>query len=296
MSLKQQAALLCTSEFSDLERIQNRNEQQQARLDQLKPIRARIISASGPGASAFLVAVPNEFFGTQMQPADFQLAVQLRLGCIQINPNQHCANCAAALDSAGHHATSCRSGTYRNVRHRDLLDEISIKASKAQLGGAKEFQLPNGQQRLDLLLRPERGGRNVGLDISVINPCAQSYITRAARASLGAAAIREREKNTKYEASCRDARISFSPVVFETYGAIGKEGMSVIGRIIKALIRRDPQAPEDAFKSQKRWFLQRLSVNLQTGNARMIAASGFAHGVPLNEAPPDVAQVGYLGV
>jgi hypothetical protein len=244
---------------------------------------ARMRSCANAASFAWLTAVPNGSYGTAMMPEQFRTAVLFRLGNILVPPNARCESLSAAgvrcdqpLDAAGVHATTCRIANHKFTRHNALAVLVGSLCREGGLTVSTEplhlLNSNNGQRPADLHIRGLDGARPRALDVSVINPACQSHVVLAARAPLEAARKRDAEKQRKYLASCRAAGIVFMPFSVESYGALSPVARVFVKRLISLRCARDPFDVDLLVSLQRRYFLQRFSVLLQTHNADAIRA------------------------
>ena len=233
---------------------------------------ARIISAGGPGASAWLVALPNSSCQTQMSPDQFQLAARYRLGCLPFGHN--CKYCNKIIDSNNVESSICKFSGYRFSRHNG---DVAVLEKLAKLAGYQSslednglFGGPDRRRRPDLTLANYNGRRALTVDLSVTCAAALSYAKKAGTVPLFAASERDKQKRRKYGAICAAANLDFLPFSIETFGAISKLAYAFVKKLVKRAVMRDSNADERAFNVQLRHFLQRLSVAHQAANADMI--------------------------
>ena len=88
------------------------------------PDRARLLSVSSPHAAAWLSTAPSPGLNLQLEPSEFQAALQWWLG-VSISGSQGatCPHCPAhSLDPLGHHALTCKHGGDVVIRHNRLQD------------------------------------------------------------------------------------------------------------------------------------------------------------------------------
>ena len=76
--------------------------------------RARLVSAAGAYAGAWLGVLPSNNDGHAARPAAYRLALCLRLGMplheLEAAPATHCSACDMFLDVYGFHPGTCKSG------------------------------------------------------------------------------------------------------------------------------------------------------------------------------------------
>ena len=88
------------------------------------PDRARLLSVSSPHAAAWLSTAPSPGLNLQLEPSEFQAAIQWWLG-VSISGSQGatCPHCPAhSLDPLGHHALTCKHGGDVVIRYNRLRD------------------------------------------------------------------------------------------------------------------------------------------------------------------------------
>ena len=93
------------------------------------PDRARLISVSSPHAAAWLSTAPSPGLNLQLEPSEFQAAIQWWLG-VDISGSQGatCPHCPAhSLDPLGHHALTCKHGGDVVIRHDRLQDVFACR-------------------------------------------------------------------------------------------------------------------------------------------------------------------------
>jgi len=104
------------------------------------------------------------------------------------------------------------------------------------------------------------------VDVSVIHPAAVTYIDHAQR-PLGAAAFREREKETKYATLIADEKAEFVPFVMESTGALGRQAKQFLEKLVISLnLTREFTAAWEI----KDYLSRGLAIALQRGNAAVM--------------------------
>ena len=179
---------------------------------------ARIKSLQSSGAASLLTTVPSEF-SLRLAPHRFRTAVQMRHGVFEL-PDDKC-KCSQALTVD--HALGCpaiKAVKFRHDRLRDTLDECLREAGILR---STEWQLPIGQARIDILAVVANVKQ--WIDVSVVNPCAPTYLNKhnTHKKKLAAANTRESSKMGLWEGRAHklneDCKVV--PAVIETYGAFG---------------------------------------------------------------------------
>ena len=91
--------------------------------------KAQLLSTSSPHASAWLTVVPSDSLGLHLQPHLFQTAIRWWLGISHTaSPEGNplvCPLCPdKALDTLGHHCTTCKCGGDVTNRHNMLRNAL----------------------------------------------------------------------------------------------------------------------------------------------------------------------------
>ena len=120
----------------------------------------------------------------------------------------------------------------------------------------------------DIMFMPPGNALCIG-DVSVVNPCADTYCGRAAREDgpRGAAETRDVQKRNAYRLHDPDA-YSFVPLSHETYGRLGQPAIDHMNRVA-TVASRCGTVKRALFVTNA---LRRLSVALCKGNALVLRA------------------------
>ena len=110
------------------------------------------------------------------------------------------------------------------------------------------------------------GGRDTGLDVTVVNPLQRELVSRAATTAGHALTYAYNRKMTQAGEACRAAGLAFIPMPMETLGGWHKQTVDQVRKIGSALARHTGQEESEAI----RHLGQRLSVLLAKGNAALI--------------------------
>lgn len=210
---------------------------------------ARFLSCQGPGAGAFLHAVPYEPALT-LNNGTFRIAISLRLGLPipQARVAQRCV-CGTHIDQWGDHLFCCRNGGQWQFRHDAIRGLFQRLLRDAHVPAQHEVMLrdlgvlpPNGvanDQRMDLVWMEE--GRTCLGDVCITHPCRPDetvqpmaqYNRLHGRPQDGGRAAREAawEKRKTYDDNVRHAGFSFTPLPFETFGRAGPEVETLLKRL-----------------------------------------------------------------
>jgi len=267
--------------------------------------RARVRSCGGPGAGAWLSAIPADA-GLSFSDEEFMIAARFRLGQHLCLGGQQCGNayattgdrhragdrCQGVLDAQGLHAATCLVGGRRKRTHdaqRDLYADLlpgggyAVQREQHVPGWDRWVQRANGRwvlERaiLDLRLEAPPAAPVTYLDTVVTHPCAATYLHGAAGEDGFAARLAEEGKHSRYPP---DPRVQgrLVPLAVETYGRLGKEGLRFLrkaaGRACTrttALAVLGGEGPPAVLGS----WLERQSVALQKNNAAAFKAAAGA--------------------
>ena len=226
--------------------------------------RARLIAASTRELGAWLEALPISSLGLRMDDTTVRIAVGLRLGTSLCHPHS-CQHCGVEVDCLGLHGLSCKSSQGRHHRHAAINHIVHRALMAAQVPSRLE---PSGISRSDgkrpdgVTMIPWRSGKMMVWDVTCPDTFAPSYESLAMFEAGAVAARAEEKKKLKY--SILDSCYSFTPIAIETSGVIGAESMTVLHEIGHRL----QQVTDDNMALP--YFLQRLSVAVQRGNAASV--------------------------
>ena len=137
--------------------------------------KVRLLSASAPHASSWLLVVPSLGLGLHLNPAEFQIAVMWWLG-INSSIQSVCPFCSnITLDPLGHHAMSCRHGgdvVIRQNRLRNIFAEFCRHAHlsvRVEVGlGLSRVQ--SNSHPADVLVDAWDRAKPTAFDVTVTSP------------------------------------------------------------------------------------------------------------------------------
>ena len=194
-----------------------------------------------------------------------------------IQPFARCPECVdhPLIGQQGEHFHVCKFGPERHEKHKQFNNTFIQFVQAAGLNVKNE---PNNCFPLSsTALRPDAqifgvfdDPKKVLLtDVSATHPCTQSNFNATFPSSevhRAAASTREQEKNTKYVAESTRHDAVFLPIVFETYGSLGKRAISFFDHIADKIAGRWKHIPPSVVKDF--WF-KKLSFEIQRGVACM---------------------------
>lgn len=248
---------------------------QQALFDKVRLISLR----GGSDSAAFLQVTPKGRKEFTMSSVRFSIACAMRLGApISIIPRglQCCSNVHNNLtwiDDTGIHLSNCITLNGFNTRkHNAIARTMCDMAVAAGLIIETEPNCLGGALRTDVRVNNDGGEgfidqKHMLWDISITNPLAMSNLEKNVFGETGglasAAAI---EKINKYQTAVDAYGFAFCPIIFETFGAMGKGTKEQVAKLASRISR----STGIAFPMVKRYWMQRLSVVLQCWNAYTI--------------------------
>lgn len=253
--------------------------------------KARILSASGPGAAGWLTAIPYAA-SLAMSNEDFRGAVLYRLGlplpaCVFASK---CV-CGGDMDQRGYHAIGCAKDGHWFVRHNGIRDTMVRLLRDAGFQVGLEVMGAFGPEakgrRPDFAVNRFVDGESLLGDVSVtsvinkqgeqINCKASKEPSRGTSDTRGLACLaREQKKNGLYSSDALKSEKVFVPLVFETFGYMGKPVLQLINKMAVHASqdpnKRNGKSEGDFIQAFRLAAVQKLSVCLQKGNVRCIVA------------------------
>jgi hypothetical protein len=127
------------------------------------------------------------------------------------------------------------------------------------------------------------------VDITVRHTLAPSHPLRASGGLAAWVEKQEQEKRDKYAATCRSLGWSFAPFVVDCYGALGREGRSLMSSLMKMLLaqregweRRGAEA--DAWQGLSIAVMREVGAQLRA--ARFLSSyEGGEDALPISHSP-----------
>jgi len=174
------------------------------------------------------------------------------------------------------------AGGDKTVNHHTIRDDIYLQARRARtmprleaVGVERLLGLAGNEIGLErpadvLLCRAQDintgigvGAGRVALDVGIICPQAACHLNAAASEALGAAEgyVRAKCARGDVERRCRDAGITFQPLIFESLGGVSVEAHRVL-KCLNTAVALNSDASEEVVATQ---FWQRISVDIFKG-------------------------------
>ena len=228
----------------------------------------RLRRCAQPHANGFLTAVPSDEEGkdTVMRPINFRTAVKYRLGIPVLSKEILCPLCMQPINIYGDHAVCCAKSGDRIGRHNSLRNLLSNFASLGQLSPILEKKgilgPTSGRRPGDVTLMNWTGNKGLAIDVAVISPLIQNRLSLVDPCTDYAVT----QKHGKYDKSFENKDFFFAAVVWETFGAINKEGEEVVRQILRFAAQQ--LGREFSSYCGRAWA--RISCNLQTSIAAEI--------------------------
>lgn len=234
--------------------------------------RARLLSCACRASAIWADTLPTKP-AYELNDWEFRSAMLHRLGVNHMPANALGAECWCGhhlqkRDSDHPHTCRKQSGSW-TLRHNLVLDEVRRSAHSSGIANSVEPVLrPLQGTSATSLERGSRGDILLALpsaltvvDVSVIHPCARTYVAAASRKEGSAAALRDQQKLDKYETADPHG-YAFVPLSIETYGRLGKPAMQLLNTLGDRAA--EGGADKSAFVTNA---LRRLSMALCRGNA-----------------------------
>ena len=212
--------------------------------------------------------------------------------------------CGADLDILGDHLICCKKGNDRFMIHFGLVHIFASILREAELAVQTEKPLISlGQmttqlsgKRADLLIT-FRNTTPYLADVSVVHstPLNQDILLKNAKKPGAAAMLREQQKHAKYLEASKQVAHNFVPLIFESYGRMGKYTKEFMKNIAKDCIKKQLSREDSQLTAQllNRWWIQ-LSCSLQKGISNLILSRSFSILQSKNVSSKNKISIGML--
>ena len=214
--------------------------------------KVRIKALSNNGATSWLNAVPNDYFGTNYSNQQYYIILSLFFGCELNIQSTKCKKCKQTMDKFGHHSLHCTFGGDIIKRHnklRDVIDKYLVTANfntkKEQRYTVKckcnteicnnncptdvydENKIVNGiPGDIKVFKWDIETGEDIYLDVVIGNVFASSYINGSSKERLYVAKKWETRKRDKY-----NNKENIEPLAFESMGGMGSALKLILQRV-----------------------------------------------------------------
>eukprot|EP00731_Ephydatia_muelleri_P019440 Em0012g265a len=216
------------------------------------------------GSSSWLSALPIADHGFHLNKGEFRDALCLRYDWSLPNVPQHCS---CGKQFYVDHAMTCHLGGFLTVRHNDIRDftaslltevchNVTTEPTLQPLNGETfSYRTANtdAEARADIRARGFWSkGQDAYFEVRVFHPNASSYVSKPLSALFR---THEQAKKREYEQRIHDVEHGvFTPLVFSTSGAMGREATTFYKRLADLLSDK-----QDKAYSLMGWLRCRLS-------------------------------------
>ena len=212
-------------------------------IDSLRENKTELVRWTGimaESAGLWITTAPTHAM-FKLTDEQFRTAARIRLGLVPHDNLRFCI-CGTSLISNPYHFYSCRQLLPSNTHRHNIILYTIVKIAKLLSIPTEAEPVVDYIDGARTDARFELHERSTMIDVSVIHPMADSYLS-AARRSLGAAEIREKEKRAEYGERARLASCLFFPFVMETTGGIGQQAEKFITQVCDDVYGGGIQAP-----------------------------------------------------
>ncbi|KAL5510402.1 hypothetical protein EMCRGX_G005940 [Ephydatia muelleri] len=191
-------------------------------------------SVSSPHAAAWLSTAPSPGLNLQLEPSEFQAAIQWWLSVdISGSRGATCPHCTAhSLDPLGHHALTCKHGGDVVICHNRLQDVFAESCRRACISAQVEVGYGSASeerhtQPADVLAANWMMGKPAAFDFTVTSPLTSSNLPEASVTAGSAAFAPEERKHKANDSKCAELGWVCIPIAVETYGCWGTEAWAL---------------------------------------------------------------------
>jgi hypothetical protein len=266
--------------------------------------RARLVRETGPGAAAWLTAVPL-FQALQIEDECFRTALRTWLGLpySMVAGIRLCA-CGEELQAGilgGQHLLRCGSGSDHNDTHHSIRDtmfytmrEAGYSVRREQSGMTPIREGEAGGRVTDLVAADPWGGSQVLADVVVADPTRSMAVMVTAVERGHAAQLTAEIKVGKYGDHFPDD--TFIPLAAETYGCLD----STFDGFLRTCTRRAAELRAGGLGSVPMasrlisYYRSRVSISLQRSQVRAIHHRAARAVQSSTEARPLSVQDGFV--
>ena len=241
--------------------------------------RAQFNSKRGPGACAFLRALPSDP-SLRFKNLEFMIALRLHLRLRTIHkfgvqPGMPC-HCNRETKHGGNsrltedHLLNCNAAAVMTRRHEALKNVFASILKDAKLAPVYEELAGPGTgkiNRYDISAdRYNSNNQDLKIDVTVVNPCTRQRAAASA-AHPSSTAIHQRNAKIAKYAKFLTHSDDFYPCVFETYGLMDTPVLGLISALAARVNNIAPDAATYTAPNFKSFAIQRLSCCLWRENA-----------------------------
>ena len=214
-----------------------------------------------------------------MAPAEFVVELRTRLQMPVYQADRYCPCCGAVLDTRGFHARKCMAAGDVVDCHNGVRNQVGRFATSAGLAPTLEKAelLPprpddptcsNHRRPADVFLPSFVHGAPAAFDFAVVSPQRQDVVALAAGSAGAAASLYEAYKRSylETETECAQQGVNFFPMVAESSGGWGPEGLKHLRQLAKVAARQTGTDGGDVMGQ----LLQALCVVIRSAKARAV--------------------------
>jgi len=256
----------------------------------------RFESQSQPHAMSWVAVIPSAGLRTLLPSGDYKCVLRWSLGMAQIPEEVRspaCPRCNGPMDATGHHLVCCqRNGIMR--RHGSVQQFILDLAHRAGFSARREQGGADRTRPGDVLITRLDANGPCAVDITVRHTLAPSHPLRKSDEWPLWVSRQEEDKRTRYVATCRSLGWTFTPLVMDCFGAVGPEGRTLMGTLLRMLLaQREPwerrSAEADAWQGLSLALVREIGAQLRA--ARFLVPGDV--GMDGEEGAPSGAHVPY---
>ena len=225
---------------------------------------------------------------TKLTNLQLSIATKQRLGIHPTNPLPVACPCCdgpAALQDDSTHFLGCPrlARTSLTRQHDAIASHLAAWCNSVKLPAFVEPKVDGQRRRPDVGIVLD-GGRSL-VDVTVVHPCAPSYIVQqgAMHSALGPLNAREAAKFGKYRRLAAEANAEFFPLAISSFGGFGVSAMRLFAVLRQAVAAMDP-VPWSSDPVAE--LVRDLSVILQRGNTGAAITGCHQAGVLLRQQRP----------
>jgi hypothetical protein len=230
--------------------------------------KTRLLSISAPQAHAWLTCIPSPGLGLTIEPEEMQVLLQWWLGLPLFTTSDTCGFCQAVLDQQGQHAMTCRCDGDVVSRHNHIRNALFDMCSRALLSPQLEkgSHATDQTRPADILIPNWSLATPAALDVRVINPLNNKFVSAASITQASTAALGEEEKHNNNDTKCKSLGWKCIPLVVEVFGCWGNEAHTAIRTVANKIAVQTRSTRAEVTQS----MYSRLGIVLMRSNARSV--------------------------
>ena len=235
----------------------------------------RLNRLDSPHANAWISARPSSMDGTDtiLPPRIYRTAVARLLGQPVFSTSAPCPLCQQPMDLLGDHPLCCKKSGDRITRHNRLrnllfkLADTGLLAPEMEKLGILGETDKSRRRPGDVSIKNWSFRRGLAIDVAVICPLAESHLGKPEPCESYA----QNQKIARYVGAFENSDYDFAPVIFETSGAVNKEGETILKQVIRFASKRE--GVSHTVYASRAWA--RFSCCVQAASAQQILNRDF---------------------